>query len=368
MMGAMPSHRWPGVAGAFLASCFIASAYQAASPQASPRPQEPKRPFPYLEEDVSYSNPAASGVTLAGTFTKPKTGGPFAAVLLITGPGPQDRDETMSGHKPFLVLSDYLTRRGIAVLRVDDRGTAKSTGNFAKATTEDFATDAEAGVHYLAGRSDVDQQHIGLIGHGEGAIVAPMVAVKTPLVSFLVLLAGTAVPGEQVLLLQTERSEKAAGLPEEQIKADKKIGTMLYDLVKQGRSEAELHRALFTVHENERPFLEVWQKQLHRLEAPWLRFFLSYDPAPTLEKVKCPVLALDGDKDLQVIPDQNVPAIKAAFARGGNQDATVEVLPGLNYMFQKATTGLGWEYEAIPETMSPAALDTIGAWIQKHTS
>ena len=336
--------------------------------QTPPRPQEPKRPLPYLEEEVRYPNPAASGITLAGTFTKPNTGNRFPAVLLLTGAGPQDRDETISGHKPFLVLSDFLTRRGIAVLRVDDRGTGKSTGKFDKSTTQDFASDAEAGVHYLLGRSDVDQRHIGLIGHGEGAIVAPMVAVNTPQISFLVLLAGTAVPGEEVLLLQAERSERAAHIPEEQIKADRKIATMLYDMVKQGASEAELRQALFKVPEKDKPFVEPWQKQLYRLEAPWLRFFLSYDPALTLQKVKCPVLALEGEKDLQVIPDQNVPAMKAALARAGNHDTTIQLLPGLNYMFQTATTGFGWEYETLPETISPVVLNTIGAWIQKHVS
>jgi pimeloyl-ACP methyl ester carboxylesterase len=353
IMGAM----WP-----FFALCFLAIWQQ-------PPRQEPQPPFPYLEEEVSYSNPEARNVTLAGTFTAPATGGPFPAVLLISGAGPQDRDETIAGHKPFLVLSDFLTRRGIAVLRVDDRGTGASTGSFEKSTTEDFASDAEAGVRYLLQRKDVNARHIGLIGHGEGAIVAGMVAVKMPQqVSFLVLLAGTAVPGEQVLLLQTERSEKAAHIPEDQIKADKKIGTMLYDLVKEGRSEAALHQALLSLPQEERLFIAPWQRQLRRLKSPWLRFFLSYDPATALEKIKCPVLALEGEKDLQVIPDQNVRAMKAAFARGGNRDATVQVLPGLNYMFQTARTGLGYEYETIPETISPVALNRIGDWIQKHTS
>ncbi len=333
-----------------------------------PRTQEPKRPFPYVEEDVSYRNPASRDVVLAGTFTKPKEGGPFPAVLLLTGAGAQDRDESMWGHKPFLVLSDYLTRRGIAVLRVDDRGIGKSTGHFDSATTQDFASDAEAGMHYLMSRTDVNGQRIGLIGHGEGAIVATMVAVKIPQVAFLVLLAGTAVPGEQVLLEQTERSEKAAGILRDQRRADRKIGTLLYDMIRQGKTEAELRQALYRLPEDDQPYIAAWQKQLHRLEAPWLRFFLSYDPAPTLEKVKCPVLALEGEKDFQVTPEQNVPAMKAALARGGNRDVEVDLLPGLNYMFQTAKTGLGWEYATINETISPAVLQKIGDWIAKHTS
>lgn len=330
--------------------------------------QEPKRPFPYAEEQVGYSNPEAPGVVLAGTFTKPRAAGPFPVVLLIPGAGPHDRDETIAGHKPFLVLSDYLTHHGIAVLRVDDRGTDHSTGNFGKSTTLDFASDAEAGVRYLMTRDDVDRKHIGLIGHGEGAIIAPIVAVKMPQIAFLVLLAGTAVPGEDVLLEQTERGEKAADLPGEQIKADKKIGKTLYDLVREGASEPELRRALFKMSGLEEPFIASWQRQLNRLETPWLRFFLSYDPAPTLQQLKCPVLALEGQKDLQVIPDQNVPAMRAAFARSGNPDVTIRVLPGLNYLFQTAQTGFGWEYATLPETMSPTALNLIGTWIANHTS
>lgn len=350
--------RRPVLGSALVFACLNLAAQQ----------QEPKRPFPYTEEEVSYSNPEADGVILAGTFTKPRAGGPFPTALLIAGAGPQDRDETIAGHKPFFVLSDYLTRRGIAVLRVDDRGTGSSTGNFEKSTTQDFASDAEAGVRYLTTRQDVDRKHIGLIGHGEGAIIAPMVAVKIPQVAFLVMLGGTAVPGEEVLLEQTERSERAAELPEDQVKADKKIGKVLYDLVREGRSEPDLRRALFELPRRDQPFLASWQRQIHRLEAPWLRFFLSYDPAPTLEKVKCPVLALYGEKDLQVVPEQNVRAMKAAFAQGGNRDAAIEVLPGLNYLFQTAKTGFGWEYETIPETMSPKALDLIGTWIAKYTS
>lgn len=361
-------------AAVFVALGFVLAEAVCTSPvygfgQESPgRPQEPKPPLPYAEEDVQYSNAAARDVALAGTFTKPKEGGPFPAVLLISGAGPQDRDETTAGHKPFLVLSDYLTRRGIAVLRVDDRGTAKSTGDFQSATTQDFASDAEAGVRYLMSRTDVDQKHIGLIGHGEGGIIAPMVAVRMPQVAFLVLLAGTAVPGEQVLLAQTERAEKAAGLSGDQISVDKKIGTLLYNMVREGKTETDLRQVLSRLDEDTQPFAAHWQAQVHRLEAPWLRFFLSYDPAATLEKVRCPVLALEGEKDLQVVPQQNVPAMKAALARGGNHDSEVDLMPGLNYMFQPAKTGLASEYANIQETISPAVLQKIGDWIAKRTS
>ncbi len=334
---------------------------------ATAQSQEPKPPFPYVEEQVHYANTAATGVQLAATFTKPASGGPFPTVLLISGAGPQDRDETIAGHKPFLVLADYLTRRGMAVLRVDDRGTAESSGNFGSSTTLDFASDAEAGVRYLLSRNDVDPKHVGLLGHGEGAIVAPIVAVHIPQISFLVLLAGTAVPGEEVLLAQTEQAERAAGIPDEQIDADYKIGKTLYDLVREGKSEEDLRKELFKLMPRYQPFLGSWERQLHHLETPWLRFFLSYNPAQTLEQVTCPVLALEAEKDMNVVASQNVSAMKTAFARGHNHDATVRVLPGLNYLFQTAKTGFASEYQAIQETMSPAVLNIIGAWIAEHT-
>jgi uncharacterized protein len=305
-------------------------------------------------------------VVLAGTFTKPAARGPFPAVLLISGAGPHDRDETMSGHKPFFVLADFLTRRGIAVLRVDDRGTAQSTGDFDAATTRDFASDAEAGVRYLLSRDDVEAKHIGLIGHGEGAIAAAMVAARMPQVSFVVLLAGTGVPGEDVLLAQTEEAEAAAGMTDEQIEADLAIGRLLYRMVIAGKSEAELRRVLFRLASTYQPFIEHWQRQLPHLETPWLKFFLTYDPASALENITCPVLALDGEKDMEVVAEQNIPEIRAALKRAHNRDVTARILPGLNYLFQTAKTGFGAEYETIPETISPNVLRMIGDWITKR--
>ena len=320
-----------------------------------------------IEKDVSYINPAGH-VVLGGAFTRPATGGPFPAVLLIPGSGPQDRDETVAAHKPFRVLAQYLTRRGIAVLRVDRRGIGTSTGDFAKATTQDFASDAEAGVRYLMTRPDVDLKRIGLIGHGEGALIAPIVATQVPQVAFMVLLAAPAVTGEQVLLTQRERAERAAHLPEAQIALDQKIATMLYGMVGEGKKERDLRRALEKQEGLQGELAALWANQLPRLETPWLRFFLNYNPAPALEKVKCPVLALEGEKDMDVSPEQNVPALKAALARGGNPDVTVEVLPGLNYLFQTAETGLPMEYPAIQESISPTALEAIGTWIGNHIS
>jgi len=180
------------------------------------RPQEPKKPYPYKEEEVVYENKEA-GITLAGTLTLPRQECPFPAVLLISGSGPQDRNETLLGHRPFLVLADYLTRRGIAVLRVDDRGVGESTGNISQATSEDFATDVLAGIEYLKNRKEINPMQIGLIGHSEGGFIAPMVAVQSPDVAFIVLMAGTGLTGEEILYLQGELMARAEGASEEAI-------------------------------------------------------------------------------------------------------------------------------------------------------
>lgn len=327
------------------------------------QPGERTEPGPYLAKSVSYINPG--GPVLGGIFTRPVNGGPFPAVLLVPGSGPQDRDETIANHKPFLVLADYLTRRGIAVLRVDRRGVGVSAGNFSTATTEDFISDAAAGVRYLMSRPDVDPKRVGLIGHGEGAMIAPAVAVKIPETAFLVLLAPPALPGEQVLLTQRERAERAAHVPESQIALDKKVATMLYTMAAEGKKQRDLERALFK-QGLQTELADLWANQLPRLETPWLRSFLAYDPTSALEKVKCPVLALEGDKDMDVSPDQNLPALKAALARSGNPDVTVTLLPGLNYLLQNAATGLPMEYAEISESISHTALGTISHWIGKH--
>jgi len=328
---------------------------------------EPHPPFPYADEDVEIANSAAPGVTLAGTLTRPNTGSYFPAVLLITGAGPQDRDETTAGHKPFLVLADALTRRGMAVLRLDDRGTGKSKGKYEGATTQDFASDMQAGVEYLRTRSDIEADHIGLLGHGEGAIIASMLAAKDPKIAFLVLLAPPAVPGVDVLLEQTAQAEMAGGVPDDQIEADQAIGAELYKLVMEGKGEPELHAALKKFSKQApQAVIQNWDRQIPRLENPWLRFFLSYNPATALEHVNCPVLALYGENDLQVIPQQNAPELEKALKHAHNHDVNVLMLPNLNYMFQTSKTGLGWEVGTITETFSPVALQAIETWLAKH--
>jgi uncharacterized protein len=336
------------------------------APAYVPRPQDPKPPLPYKEEEVSYASAETSDIHLSGTFSKPDRPAPWPAVLLISGAGPQDRDETLAGHKPFLVLADYLVRHGIAVLRTDDRGAGKSTGTFEGATTKDFASDAAGGFQYLTTRPDVDKKKIGLIGHGEGAIIGAMVASTNPQVSFLVLLSGTGVSGDKVLLAQAVRAERAAGLPDQQVEADARIGAGLYKMVQDGRSADDMRNALSHVPPEFQTYADGWKGRVARLDSPWLRFFLGYDPGTALEKVQCPVLALFGDKDMTIDPDQNASAMKSAFSRGHNRDAKVKTLSNLNGLLQKSKTGMSEEYATIQETMSPVALETIESWISKE--
>ena len=328
------------------------------------RPQNPTKPYPYREEDVSYEN-KVQNVTLAATLTLPQGKGPFTGVLLITGSGPQDRDESLLGHKPFLVLSDYLTRKGIAVLRADDRGTGKSTGTFATATSADFATDVEAGVAYLKTRSEIDPHKIGLVGHSEGGIIAPMVAARNPDVAFIVMMAGSGVPGDQILTAQLQAIEEANGKSHEEAAKDASREREMISLVETEKDEAVLEKELKEKMSGEVPEPQIGA-QIKTLTSPWFRYFLTYDPATALRKVTCPVLAINGEKDTQVPPEQNLPAIRKALEEAGNKHFEVDELPGLNHLFQTAKTGSPGEYAEIEETMSPVALEKMAGWILKQ--
>jgi len=327
------------------------------------RPQNPARPLPYREEEVSYEN-KVQGDTLAGTLTIPPGKGPFTAVLLITGSGPQDRDESLMGHKPFLVLSDWLTRKGIEVLRVDDRGVGKSTGVFGTATTADFATDVEAGVAFLKARPEVNPKKIGLIGHSEGGIIGPMVAARNADVAFVVMLAGSAVPGDQILVEQKKLISEAGGMSKEEAEKQAVEETELLAMVVKEKGSPNLEKDLREKLAAQMKDAEVGG-QVRVLTSPWFLYFLGYDPGPALRKVSCPVLALNGEKDLQVPPKQNLPVVRKALAEGGNKNYEVDELPGLNHLFQTANTGSPTEYASIEETMSPVAMEKVSSWILK---
>jgi len=343
------------------------------------RPQEPKPPFPYAVEDVSYENPEA-GITLAGTLTLPPSDNPVPGVLLITGSGPQDRNEMVFGHRPFWVLADYLTRRGIAVLRVDDRGVGGSTGDASAATSEDFAADAMAGVRFLQTRPEIDQTKIGLTGHSEGGLIAPMLAARHPEeVAFIVMMAGPGLPGEQILLDQAELILKAEGADEKALAAQRESQTKMFDAIKSETDSATLEKNLRRILEDtmaglteeERDALNLGpmtiEQQIQMALSPWLRFFVTYDPRPALQQVTCPVLAVNGELDLQVPSKMNLEAIEQVLAAAGHSDFTTVEMPGLNHLFQTAVTGSISEYATIEETLSPDFLELVGDWILEHT-
>ena len=335
------------------------------------RPQNPVKPYPYKEEEIAFANGKA-GISLAGTLTLPRAPGPFPAAVLLSDSGPHDRDESIVGHRPFLVLADHLTRKGIAVLRFDKRGIGKSTGDYANATTEDFAGDAEAALVYLKTRKEVDPKKTGLIGHGEGGVIAPLVAAHSNDVAWIVLLAGPGLNGEDTLLLQSELILKTAGVDDEQIAKTREFNKQTYALVRQEKDTATLQAKLSDLVENSGMSASLppaaLQSQVRLMVSPWFRFSLDYDPVPTLQKTVCPVLALNGEKDLQVAPKENLAKIQKALQDGGNKDFQTAELPGLNHLFQHSPTGSPTEYGSILETMAPEALNAASDWVLKHTA
>ncbi|MGE5383506.1 MAG: alpha/beta hydrolase family protein [Omnitrophica WOR_2 bacterium] len=340
------------------------------------RTQEPVKPYPYYSEEVKVDNKLDS-VILAGTLTLPSREGKYPVVILISGSGPQNRDEELLNHKPFLVLSDYLTRNGIGVFRYDDRGTASSTGNYNSATTEDFARDVNAIVEYLMTRKEIDHAHIGLIGHSEGGIIAPMVASKSKDVSFIVMMAGTGIPGNELLLLQQEAILKVSGEKEAQIKEMTTFNKEIFNIILNESNDDSITSQLTAYIKKVSKSNPEWmssnkldeesliQMTVKSIDTPWMKYFIRHNPALVLQKVKCPVLAINGSKDLQVPPKENLAAIKKALDLAGNSKVTIKELPGLNHLFQECTTGNPSEYSQIDQTISPVALEEICGWIKR---
>jgi len=335
------------------------------------RPQTPLPPFPYRAEEVEYENPADSS-TFAGTLTLPPGDGPFPAALLITGSGPQDRDESIFQHRPFLVIADHLSRAGVAVLRVDDRGVGGTRATVTGATTLTLAGDAAAGVAFLRGREEIDPARVGLIGHSEGGVIAPMVAAEDPELAFIILMAGTGEVGRKILLDQTELLARVAGEPEEDIARNRVIQEAIFDAVLDPGLEGDARRARVEELLRSHPEFEDGgpgddlAAVLSQVDNPWMRYFLTHDPAPVLERVTCPVLAMNGRLDLQVPWESNLAAIRAALTRGGNADSEVIDFPRLNHLFQEAETGLVTEYGKIEQTIAPVVLEKMEAWIRKR--
>ena len=340
------------------------------------RPQEPKSAISYDEEEVKYSNLTAD-VTLAGTLTLPRSGKPSPAVLLIAGSGRIDRDETVFGHKPFLVLADHLTKQGIAVLRVDKRGVGQSTGNYDVSTTEDFAADVLAGVEYLKTRKEVDAELIGLIGHSEGGLIAPMVAVKSKDVAFIVLMAGGGVNGEATLYEQETLISRAMGVTEEQISHQLDFQKQVLSVI---INESDLEKAEKLLREivakqlanlpkeEQQSCADVIEAQIKRINSRWFRYFLTYDPITSLKHLKIPVLVINGELDFQVSPKQNLPVIAKILEEAGNRNYRIIEIPKLNHFFQTCESGSILEYGKIEETIAPVVLDTLSGWILETTT
>ncbi|MBN2591835.1 MAG: alpha/beta hydrolase [Sedimentisphaerales bacterium] len=331
------------------------------------RPQKPKKPYPYIEEEVAIQNDKAN-IKLAGTLTIPRSDKRCPAVILISGSGAEDRDETVFEHKPFLILADYLTRNGIAVLRVDDRGVGGSTGDTMSSTSEDFAGDVICEMDYLKTRKEIDSSKIGLIGHSEGGTIAPIAANKSKDIAFIVMMAGTGINGEETLYLQVKLLLKNAGASDEIFAKELEFMKNEYDVLKNESDEkvleGKIREMLLGRLANNSDLVE---SEMKKVTNPWFRFFLTYDPKPALMKVKCPVLALNGSLDMQVAPKENLAAIESALKEGGNQNYTIKEFPGLNHLFQTAKTGSVTEYALIEETISPDALEMICDWILLQT-
>lgn len=345
-------------------------------------PQTPKPPYPYQTREVTYENKDA-GIRLAGTLTIPEGDGPFPAVVMITGSGAQDRDESLLGHKPFAVIADYFTRHGIAVLRADDRGVGKSTGSVSLSTSTDFADDALAGLKFLKSQKEIEASHIGLIGHSEGGLVAPIAAAKSDDVAFIILLAGTGVSGKDILIRQLSDITRSSGVEESALEKQAIAQVRFLDLIMaDDPDEDQIIEALRYLshlqtdpeHAENPDEMNVAVKdqieamipaQLEPYQSPWFKSFLKFDPRTVLVNVHCPVLAVNGSLDTQVAADLNIPEIADALRKAGNNKVTTRIFPGLNHLFQHCKTGSPSEYATISESFSPEVLDYITNWLRR---
>ncbi len=330
------------------------------------RPQIPTEPYPYTAEDVRFDNPAAQGVTLAGTLTIPQGVGPFPAAILISGSGPQDRNETVFGHQPFLVLADHLTRHGVAVLRYDDRGFADSTGDYSQATSADFATDANAAFAFLMSRPEIDHDAVGFIGHSEGGMIGPIAINDNQQVAFLVMLAGPGTTALRIVESQNRLIARSQGADEEALDKSAAVSMKISHAVAESSSPQDAEqriRTILTPEALESLGIDATQTDMiiAQSNSPWTRYFLKYDPADFFPAVRCPVLALNGSLDHQVPAEENIAGLRELLA--GHKDVTIKPLPGLNHMFQHATTGALGEYNDIEETFAPDAMQLIADWI-----
>lgn len=353
-----------------------------AAPAAKEKPQTPKPPFPYNTKEVAYDK-ADGSAHLEGTLSYPLSGTGFPAVILVTGSGQQDRDETIMGHKPFAVLADHLTKMGFAVLRVDDRGVGKSTGDVRNATSADFAADVNSGIDFLKKNKIVDANRIGIIGHSEGGLIAALVAAERKDIAFMVLLAGPGIPGATLLAEQGKETLLKSGLPEKAVEAYLPFYKAVIALSAAGTDSSSFAvklRGLFNDWKQKTdPLLVqhmgfvddastdgILENLLDGFSGKWMQYFLATDPAPYLKKTNAKVLALNGEKDIQVLAASNTAGIRKALEGSKSPLFEVKVLPGLNHLFQRCTLCTIPEYGSLEETINAAALEAVGSWLQKN--
>lgn len=342
------------------------------------RPQEPKKPFPYISDDIYFTNDKDS-VKLAGTLTIPNREGCFPAAILISGSNPSDRNGDSYYHQKFLVLADYLARNGIAVLRYDDRGVNESTGNYYESTPDNFAQDVIAGINFLSSRKEIDKNKIGLIGHSGGGIVASIVASQNNNIKYIVLLASPGISGKEDFLLQTDLKLKTGDYTVKQHAFFYKFYDLCYRMIEKGYDKKTM---IDTLSRLEKDFLLLQptdnsrKKQEHEPAffsiltlsiSPNNCFYIKCIPSVYLEKVTCPVLSLNGTNDILVPAKINQEAIRNALIRGCNPDFNILELEGLNHSFQECKTGSLKEYFKIEQTISPSVLELISKWINEHT-
>ncbi len=347
------------------------------------RPQDPAPPFPYTEVELTAAHGEGDGaVSLSGTLTVPAGAGPFPCAILVSGSGQQNRDEELFDHRPFLVIADHLTRAGIAVLRYDDRGVGASTGPLQTATSVDFAVDSEAWISVLKARPEIGP--IGIIGHSEGGLIAPLVAARNADVAFIVLLAGPGVPGSKLLAAQQRALAESGQTPPEVAMRLEATSLELYEAVAAAPLDEPLPdhvatklAALIAVQRGTPPpppdaegnptvITREVADALRQLSVPWMRLFLSHDPSGPLRAVRVPILALNGTRDVQVVAEQNLPAIEAVLKESGHPDFSVRRFEGLNHLFQPSVSGGVIEYAQIETTVDPAVLEAMRAWIAER--
>ena len=327
------------------------------------RPQDPQPPFNYRAEEVTFTN-KKEGNTLSGTLTIPEGDGPFPALVLVSGSGQQNRDEELMNHRPFWVIADYLSRRGVAVLRYDDRGMGGSTGEVLNATSLDFSYDAEAAFNFLLNRKEINASQVGILGHSEGGIINFMVAERRPEVAFLVSLAGPAVNGIEVLKEQQAAILRAQGMTEEMVKFSGNANAQMFDIIEASNDRVEADTLLRQLLKGWGYNEELTEQTVGQMASPWMYYFLKYDPTDAIVKTNCPALLLNGSKDLQVLASQNLPAYEKIIAEHGKTNLTLREIPDLNHLFQHCETGSPTEYVEIEETISPEVLEAIVEFVK----